>query len=533
MSNVKANTKTSFSIGGFDFAQQNSEDPSRVLFHGKKNFVTQEYWVEVAQSSGTINAINVDFGPEDENHRLLGDGSLPWELKFRIPELISLAITAAKTLIPLKGVPTYQTLDGDDLSILKLPTHVTVNDDEIILDYGLARPQEVAIKPLTTISDGVSVDHKRGVPIANGYIGYDEYYTSRSGCTRAANASVTVPRDLAELVTDPRIESYQPLRHLELRLKELPRLVRGSCIPADVDSKDLPFQKWTFQPSEHMTRNKGFTGLLFMAKDPCIVNRSECSLEKVTPPDWALLPHGYDSDAAVGGEYLYSLSDGDLVRKELAYLQEELARAIWQVHGKEELKLLAEVETCLWRKNLPVKTGWEHKFLRQRSVSAEITSINPRVPCSTAARLWMAEDFTGKPVLVEISLDLTLGVDDEYVSLTELMDVLRIGDRNLLMAALEEIRYEDGEYSHHEYKSAIYRETFLRFPETEFALRFAREYGVAAFPALFASKYSALTTEHKYVGHPGTVEEVCKDFFGGVSLADPEEAVEAVEDTDY
>ena len=195
----------------------------------------------------------------------------------------------------------------------------------------------------------------------------ETFYTSWSGKTQKDNVTLSVYSKAYFTVCEPKIEFYQPVRVWGLVFKDLPFIKDDTLFTKEMFNS-YSMQKVTFRNKDtHMTAISSFEAYVFKANNATQFSAEDgLCLYKIDVPEWAEIL--VNSDGNLPYTSLYALSyDGVLSASMLDKLGCLLARELWTATGKPLSYDVLYPETIIYRAGVPVKYGYEHKFVTPTS----------------------------------------------------------------------------------------------------------------------------------------------------------------------
>jgi hypothetical protein len=405
------------------------------------------------------------------------------------------------------GIPTHK-LQGRKYSPLGVFNEVFVDGDQMLIDYGLVTRKSNPIKPMITLRETVTVDHVRGRVLGGESNHRDTFYTSWSGKTQKDNVTLTVYSDAYNVVCEPRIEFYQPIRVGGIVFNDLPFVENNTFLTKELFNS-YSMQKVSFSSREtHMSNVVGFDAYVFKtSRSIRIIAEEGLSLYEISAPEWAMLPE--DSNGSLMYTSMYALSYGvELSKFALDKLGCVLAREIWSESGEDISNLVVYPETLIYRAGVPVKSDYEHKFVTPTSNETQsLISLTGDVhPVMYVGRVGAVIDRQGN-TYVSVRCFSYATNHNVYVSAMRLNSVMDM-PREARLEAMEKL--PSGSYS---YEGVDYDEYYIRFPESRWASRFSNTYGVPAFPAMYSTVYDSLPDNLKSMESANCIEEVCEYLY--------------------
>ena len=405
------------------------------------------------------------------------------------------------------GIPTHK-LQGRKYSPLGVFKEVYVDGDQLLIDWGLDTRKSNPIKPMITLQETVTVDHVRGRVLGGESNHRDTFYASCSWKTQKDNVTLTVYSEAYNVVCEPRIEFYQPIRVGDIVFNDLPFVENNTLFTKEMFNS-YSMQKVTFSSKDtHMLTVVGFDAYVFKtSKSTTVFAEEGLILYEISAPEWAMLPE--DSNGNLKYTAMCALSyDVELSKFALDKLGCVLAREIWTESGEDVSNRVVYPETLIYRAGVPVKSDYEHKFVTPTSneTPSLISLTGDMHPVMYVGRVGAAIDRRGK-AYVSVRCFSYATNHNTYVSAMRLNTLMNM-PRDARLEAMDKL--PSGSYS---YEGVDYDEYYIRFPESQWAYRFSNTYGVPAFPAMYSAVYDSLPDNLKSMESANCIEEVCEYFY--------------------
>lgn len=412
-----------------------------------------------------------------------------------------------------KGLPTYK-LHESKFSPVGIFRNVYVDGDQLLLDWGLDTLEPKVVRPMVTLRETVEVNGYKGHVLGGEFVNKEVFYTSWSGKTQKANVTLTVYEEAFKVVSEPKIDFYQPVNIRDLAFDDIPFVSTSTSFTRALYNSYSMQRVKLCGKGKHMTLVDDFDAYVFRAhKEDKMSAEVGLNLYEVVAPDWASLP--LNSDGNLPYTSLYALSYDDVLSPSmLDKLGCLLVRELWKATGKTISDVVVYPETIIYRAGVPVKCDYEHKFVTPTSdETPSLSSIMGGSPTFMyLGRVGAVVDRSGN-YYVSVRYFNYLVDRERYVSTMHLNNVMSTPreDRLSLME-----KHPSGSYV---YNGLDYDEIYIKFPESKYACLFANTNGVSAFPTMYANVYSKLPDELKIMGSANCIEEVC-EFYYNTEAAD-------------
>lgn len=438
-------------------------------------------------------------------------GGTPWNLHHDVfcnrIQIVDSLIELVDCHFGWKGVPTYKLYESK-FSPLGVFKNVYVDGDQLLLDWGLEACEPKQVRPMVTLRETVDVNGYKGHVLGGEFNHKETFYTSWSGKTQKDNVVLTVYREALHVVSEPKIDFYQPVHVRDLIFDDLP-FVSGNTLFTRELYNSYPMQKVKLGgKGKHMTLVDDFDAYVFKAhKDDNMSSDVGLSLHKIAVPEWAEIQ--VNSDGNLPYTSLYALSyDGVLSASMLDKLGCLLARELWTATGKPLSYDVLYPETIIYRAGVPVKYDYEHKFVTPTSnETPSLTNITSGAyPFRYLGRLGTVVDRSGNNY-VSVRYFNYATDHERYVSALHLDRVLDM-TRDIRLGLME--KHPSGSYT---YNGLDYVEIYIKFPESRFAQMFSNTNGVSAFPTMYANVYDKLPDNLKSLDSANCIEEVCEFYY--------------------
>lgn len=456
-------------------------------------------FITIEPNYGAVNTLLFTFGCGEYSN-------LRYDVYCHRIEVVDKLIAAVYTHLGWKGVPTYEN-DPEHFNHLGVFKDVYVEEDQLLLDWGVDTRKKKAIIPTMILNEVIEVNATRGKALGGESVHVEKFYTSWTGKTQKANVVMSVYKEAFFTVSDPKISYYQPVRVRGLVFADLPFIEIDTTFTKQMfDSYSM--QKVTFRnKSLHMTLIDSFDAYVFKSsKDTKFYAEKNLCLYNITVPEWARLP--MNSDGCLMYTSLYALSyDRELSDNELAKLGCILAREIWAESGKMITDEVVYPETLIYSNGVPVKSDYEHLFVTQTSGDTRLNALigSPQVIAYTA-NVGTVIDKKGKNYVSVRHFEYNVN-NTPYVSCSRLNNIMDM-PRDARLEVME--KHPSGSYS---YEGVNYDEFYICFPETKHAMKFVEEYGAPAFASMYANMYDNLPDNVKILENACSIEEVCEYYY--------------------
>ena len=456
-------------------------------------------FVTIEPNCGAVNTLLFTFGSGEYSN-------LRYDIYCHRIEVVDRLLEAVYLHLGWTGVPTY-VKEPDHFNPLGVFKDIHVEDDQLLLDWGVDTRKEKPVIPTMIIKETIDVNSTRGKALGGESINIDKFYSSWSGKTQKATVVMSVYREAFFTVSDPKIQYYQPVRAGSLNISDLPFIENDTTFTKRLyDSYSM--QKVTFRnKSLHMTLIDSFDAYVFKSsKDTKICAENNLRLYNITAPEWARLP--MNSDGCLEYTHMYALSHGrELSDNDLTKLGCVLARELWAESGKKITDEVVYPETVVHYNGVPVKSDYEHMFVTPTSGDTRLNAMigSPKVTAYTCS-VGTVMDKKGKNYVSIRHFEYNVN-NTPYVSCSRLNSLMGM-PRDERLTMLEKL--PSGSYS---YNGVDYDEFYISFPETEYAVRFIDEYGAPSFAGMYANMYNNLPDNIKILEHAGNIEEVCEYYY--------------------